>query len=49
MGSPLSPTVANLVIEELETWALKQLNFKPPYYVRYVDDIMTAVPNDRTN
>lgn len=47
MGSPLSPSIANLVIEELEQWALKNLSFSTPFYARYVDDIITAIPGDK--
>lgn len=47
IGSPLSSTVANLVMEELQSWALKQIDFAPPFYVRYVDDIITAVPKNK--
>lgn len=49
MGSPLSPMVANLVMEELEEWALSRLTFVVPFYKRYVDDILVAVPRDGTD
>jgi hypothetical protein len=44
MGSPLSPVVADLVLQALESKALLDLSFKPPFYVRYVDDIALAAP-----
>jgi len=44
MESPLSPVVADL---ELHT--LKNLTFNPPFYIRYVDDIATAVPHTHIN
>jgi hypothetical protein len=39
MGSPVSPVVANLVMEHLEETVLSNLTFKPLLYLRYVDDI----------
>jgi len=38
MGSPLS----DLVLQDLETEALKLLRFEIPIYYRYVDDILFA-------
>lgn len=34
-------------MEEMEGWAINQLSFPLPFYVRYVDDIITAVPKNR--
>jgi hypothetical protein len=39
MGSPVSPVIANLVMEHLEETVLSNLTFKPLLYLRYVDDI----------
>jgi len=39
MGSPLSPIVADLILQNLETLILGELTFTPPFYMRYVDDI----------
>lgn len=47
MGSPLSPVVANLVMEDLEKSALNSLQFLPIFYKRYVDDIITCIPHDK--
>ena len=47
MGSPVSPMLANLVLENLEEEIFKQCHFSPAFYYRYVDDIITAVPEDR--
>ena len=47
MGSPLSPLVSNLVMEDVEKRALLKLSFKPIRYKPYVDDILTIVPTDK--
>jgi len=47
MGSPLSPIIADLVLRDLETKALKTLPFSIPIYFRYVDDILLAAPDDQ--
>jgi len=44
MSSPLSPIIADLVIQDLEREVLRKLDFRLPFYFRYVDDILTAVP-----
>ncbi|XP_046749843.1 uncharacterized protein LOC124413359 [Diprion similis] len=44
MGSPLSPILADIVMDELESCCIKKLPFTLPIYYRYVDDILTAVP-----
>ncbi|KAM0728324.1 hypothetical protein ACS0PU_005106 [Formica fusca] len=44
MGSPLSPIIADIVLQDLESRALESLKFTPPFYVRYVDDVALAVP-----
>jgi len=46
MGSPLSPIIADLVLQDLEQSALIQLPIRLPIYFRYVDDILLAAPND---
>ncbi|XP_071573294.1 uncharacterized protein [Temnothorax nylanderi] len=45
MGSPLSPIVADITMQDLERKALELLSFIPPFYTRYVDDIAMAVPS----
>ncbi len=39
MGSPLSPVICNLYMEDLEEKAISTLEVKPKFYKRYVDDI----------
>jgi hypothetical protein len=46
MGSPLSPIIADLVMQDLESRALKKIGVELPFYFRYVDDIVMAVPNN---
>lgn len=38
MGSPLSPVIANLFMEDLETKALETATSRPKLWLRYVDD-----------
>jgi len=47
IGSPLSPVIADLVMRDLETQALNKLHFETKIYVRYVDDILMATPNNQ--
>ncbi|XP_018361974.1 PREDICTED: uncharacterized protein LOC108760480 [Trachymyrmex cornetzi] len=49
MGSPLSPIIADLVMEDLENYALERFGTEVPFYFRYVDDIVTAIPNHLIN
>jgi len=44
MGSPLSPIVADLVLQKLESFTIDSLHVKPNFYYRYVDDIVLAAP-----
>lgn len=46
MGSPISPIVANLVMEKLESDVISKLGYQLPFFKRYVDDILTAVHVD---
>lgn len=39
MGSPLSPLIANLYIEQFEQMALSSFPFTPKEWKRFVDDI----------
>ena len=46
MGSPVSVTVANLVMEEIEDIALSSFEHAPQFWKRYVDDTITALLED---
>jgi len=46
MGSPLSPVIADLVLQDLELVAINNLPFHLPFYYRYVDDIILAAPSN---
>ena len=46
MGSPLSPIIADIVMQDLKETALKKLSAQPLFYFRYVDDILLALPSD---
>ncbi|XP_053685968.1 uncharacterized protein LOC128735511 [Sabethes cyaneus] len=46
MGNPLSPTLAELVMETLLDTVTKSLSFKPPFIKKYVDDLLMAIPID---
>ena len=46
MGSPVSVTVANMVMEHVEEEALSTFAVKPKFWKRYVDDTFTALPED---
>jgi hypothetical protein len=45
MGSPLSPVVANLFMEDFERKALQSFRKKPKLFVRYVDDTFVIWPH----
>lgn len=49
MGSPISPIIADLVLQDMEKRALKTVGFSLPFYVCYVDDVATAVLSYVTN
>jgi len=49
MGSPLSPIISDLVMRDLEERALETLGLSLPFYFRYVDDIVMAIPSDSIN
>lgn len=47
MGSPISSSIAQLVLEDLEKNILSQLDFTPIFYKRYVDDCIVCLPIDK--
>jgi len=49
MGSPLSPIIADLILQRFESSILNNLTYKPTFYYRYVDDIVLAVPLSHLN
>ena len=50
MGSPVSVTVANLVMEDVEERALSTCPHPPPpFWKQYVDDKFTALPEDQVD
>ena len=44
MGSPVSVSVANLVMEDVEERALASYDVELPFWKRYVDDVCTFIP-----
>ena len=46
MGSPVSVTVANLVMKEVEKRALSTYPLPPPFWKRYMYDTLTALLQD---
>ena len=46
MGSPVSPILAQYVMDDLINDCLLQLDFEVPFLKKYVDDIILSIPND---
>jgi len=44
MGSPLSPILADIVLDDLEMCCIQKLDFILHTYCRYVDDIFMIIP-----
>ena len=47
MGSPVSVSIANLVMEDVEERALASYDIQLPFWKQYVDDVFTVVCVDR--
>jgi len=45
MGSPLSPIIADLVLQKLESDILDKFSIKQIFYYIYVDDIALSAPH----
>ena len=47
MGSPISPMISDIVMQDLETSCLSQIDFHNPIYLRYVDDTFLIIPANK--
>jgi len=47
MGSPLSPIIADVVLQDLEKKVLDSINLRLPFYYRYVDDIILVASTNK--
>ena len=45
MSSPVSVTIANHFMEDVEDLALSSYDIQLPFWKRYVDDVCTVVPS----
>lgn len=48
MGASISSVIAQLVMEDLEENVLGNVNFHIPFFYRYVDDCIAAIPSNKT-
>ncbi|XP_050501571.1 uncharacterized protein LOC126881376 [Diabrotica virgifera virgifera] len=48
MGSSISPILVNYVLDDLVSDRLGYLDFQVPFVKRYVDDLLLALPPDKT-
>lgn len=46
MGNCLSPVCSDLVMQDLQEYCINKLTYQLPFFKRYVDDIITSIPND---
>ena len=47
MGSPISPIVANLYMEDMETKAIQSAQNPPSFWRRFVDDTLTTIKSSQ--
>ena len=48
-GSPISPIIADIIMQDSEEEIIKKLDFTVPLYYRYVDDTILFIPKDKIN
>ena len=48
MGSPLSPDLAELFMEEFELDTIENADLRPNLWLRYVDDTFVVWPHGKT-
>lgn len=46
-GSSSSPIIADIPTQQFETTSINSLNFNIPRYIRYVDDILLFIPQNK--
>ena len=46
---PMSPIIADIVMQDLEESAINKLLIQSLFYYRYVDNIILALPSDSIN
>jgi len=49
MESPLSPIIADLLLQDLEEKALNSIGLQLPIYYRYINDIIFAAPENKAS
>ncbi|PFX31412.1 Glutamate [NMDA] receptor subunit 1 [Stylophora pistillata] len=49
MGSPISPVLADLVMEEIEETAISTFPYPPKWWFRYVDDSHSCIKKDQVD
>ena len=49
MGSPISPVLADLVMEEIEETAISTFPYPPKWWFRYVDDSHACLKKDQVD
>ncbi|XP_043483513.1 uncharacterized protein LOC122511979 isoform X1 [Leptopilina heterotoma] len=49
MGSPISSSAANIVMEGIEDKILNKIKYKIIFYFRYIDDILICAPSNKVD
>lgn len=49
MGSPISPAIANFILNKLLDYVCSKLSFQPKLLVKYVDDLLMICPKNLVN